>query len=408
MLTTRMMQQAIADRLAGLEVTLPGARFIEPWRACYEALRDIRHSDQVTMMRVLIAALADTPNQEDVLRDIMACTPGNRPGFPSLEELAPSLSPIEHIWEQWMPRGMLTVFGASQGAGKSFVGVDLCYRQLVSHHWPDGTPVKNPGRPVIYVDAEAVPQILNERALNYGIPRNQLFPLYPEIGTMVDLGKPEWQDKLIEMTATIQPEFIIIDSLSAIHSKGQNNVEDVRGLLGFLTQLAAYYQVGMLLIHHIRKTSSGMQMMMFDLELEDLSGSGHITAMARVVWGLHIVQTGQEADKNGPRELKMLKTSLGPYADSLGFTFKPAHPSGVFLDWGTAPKTYKAPTCTDWLMETLQNAAEPIKPSEIIQMGEAAGYSRATIYRARTALAKNIRDTEDSRQHPGNAWEWCD
>ena len=88
---------------------------------------------------------------------------------------------------------------------------------------------------MIYVDAEMVPQILNERAQNYGMDRSKLFVMLPEPGEMIDLGQLRYQDRLAEMTAVLNPELIIIDSLSSIHSSGQNNVEDVRSLIGYLT-----------------------------------------------------------------------------------------------------------------------------------------------------------------------------
>jgi RecA-family ATPase len=181
---------------------------------------------------------------------------------------------------------MLTLFGAAPGAGKSFVSLDLAWRITSGGKFPDGKPVPNTGK-VIYVDAEAVPQILNERAQNYGVNRKHLFLLLPDPGEVVDFGGEKYRDRLINMTATLHPDLVIIDSLSSIHTRGQNNVEDVRDLLSFLTQLAESYRVGLLLIHHIRKPASGQNIQMYDLSMSDLSGSGHIVAMARVVWGLH-------------------------------------------------------------------------------------------------------------------------
>lgn len=408
MLTKRMQIQAIADRMVGLEVTHKSALFSSPWRECFEALRDVRKTESAASpAKVLMEVLRDHKDRDEIIGQILAADPGVGITVPSLDEIAQNLPPIEFEWDPWLPRGLLTVLGASQGVGKSFVALDLAYRVINQGMWPDGTPCARPHWPVVYVDAESVPQIVNERADNYGLDKSRLFLMSAEPGDAIDLGRPEWQDRLIETIDAARPALVIIDSLSAIHSKGQNNVEDVRGLMGFITQLTSYYQTATVLIHHIRKPGGGVQMQMYDLDLSDLSGTGYITQVARVVWGLHIVQTDAEPNPNGPREMRMMKNNIGPIADSLAFEFVPLHPKGVGLKWTCgAPKRYHQPTCEDWLAEYMQAAGEPLKPADIIEIGEAQGFSRRSVYRARRLLGAQIRDTEENLKNPNNMWEW--
>jgi hypothetical protein len=171
--------------------------------------------------------------------------------------------------------------------------------------------------------------------------------------------------------------------------------------------MTSYYQVATILVHHIRKPGGGVQMQMFDLDLSDLSGSGYITQVARVVWGLHVVQTGSEPDPNGPREMRMLKNNLGPAAEPLSFEFAPMHPEGVCLKWSLgAPEKYHPPTCEDWLAEFMSEADEPLKPADVVEEAEANGFSRRSVYRARRNLSNKIQDTEENSRNPNNCWEW--
>ena len=62
---------------------------------------------------------------------------------------------------------------------------------------------------------------------------------------MIDLGQPRYQDRLAEMTALLNPELIIINSLSSVHSGGQNNVEDVRSFMGYLIRLTGWAKCGL-------------------------------------------------------------------------------------------------------------------------------------------------------------------
>jgi len=410
MLTTRLQIQAIADRLAGYPITVSSKDFIPPWLHCLQALEAAQPGDEIAALE---RALAGLPNQAELLQTILATRPGHRLAIPSLAEIASDLQPIEWVWPGWIPRGLITVLGASQGSGKSFVANDMAWRIIHNKGFPDGSPIARPGANVIYVDAEMVPQILNQRAEHYGLDRSKLFVMLPEVGEMIDLGQPRYQDRLAEMAALLNPELIIIDSLSSVHSGGQNNVEDVRSFMGYLIRLVSWAKSGLLLIHHIRKPSGGQQRMMnFDLGMEDLSGSGYITQQARVVLGLRVVQTGPEFDPNGPRELKVLKTNLGPYQDPLGFEFAPLEPAGVMLKWDTkAPKTYREPTqrdeCKEWLEDFLKAHPEGVKVKEVIEAAKEEGLKQSMVYQARKELGAQIINTEGHKS-PSNRWKWSE
>ena len=419
MLTKRMQYQAIVDRLAGLPVRHTPADFEGRLKSLWEALEKAASGREAQ-------ALYDVPGtpfeRMELVDMIGSLKPGDDIGrLPTMSEVCRDMLPIEWLWPGWIPRGMLTVLGASQGSGKSFVALDLAYRIIHNHPFPDGSPSMfttdqnqrstdfDQNKKIIYIDAEMVPQILDERAQNYQIDRSRLFVMLPDNFEMIDFGSDKYKDRLVEMVALLRPSLVIVDSLSSIHSRGQNNVEDVRSLLGFLAQVAASYQIALLLIHHIRKPSGGQGMLTFDLSMEDLSGTGHITAMARVVLGLHVIQTGPTFDPNGPRELKMLKTNLGPFEKSLSFEFAPLHPKGVYLKWSQeAPKPYqeprKADECAAWLLETLQDASEPLLPKDIVALAADVGFSRRSVYRARQTLAGQITNTH-GRKHPDNAWQ---
>ena len=405
MLTVELQIQALADRIAGFTVDIPLRSFQEPWRTCWLALEGVAPSEAAQTLKIRLAGHSDYAN---ILQQIFKTRPGHTLQFDSLLELSRHLKPIAWLWPGWLPRGMLTLLGAAPGAGKSFLALDLAWRITTGLPFP-GSQIhpQQPGK-VVYVDAEAVPQILNERAAGYQIDLSRLYCLLPDPAEMIDFGDPKYRDRLINMVATIRPELVIIDSLASIHSRGQNNVEDVRKLLSFLTQLAAAYQCGLLLIHHIRKPGNGQNIQMYDLSLSDLSGSGHIVAMARVVWGLHVVQEGPQPDPNGPRLLKMLKTNLGPYESALGFRFAPQPGAGVYLDWlSEAPQNYREPTqlerCAAWLLDLLQ-AQGALAPAEVIALGQAADFSRSLIYRARKHLAGQVVNT-DGKQSPHNRWQ---
>jgi hypothetical protein len=300
---------------------------------------------------------------------------------------------------------MISLLGAVPGAGKSFVALDLARRVIEGSTWPSGAPIDG-AAPVLYVDAEAIPQVLNERAEAWDMDRRLLFLMLPDDDGILDLGQDAYRDQLIEAVEHIQPALIIIDSLSTISTKGENSVDDVRSILSFLNRLVQDSNCGLLLIHHLRKHTA--LPVVPDLTIDDFRGSSHIIAMSRSVMGLNVIKTGPEVDRNGPRKMEIIKTNLGQYPDPLGVEFVPLHPKGATLRWTkAAPKPYQEPSrknlCSDWLLAFLQEKHEPVRVDVLVDAAEEAGYSRATLYRVRKEMEGQIVNTL-GRQNPENAW----
>jgi len=411
MLTIRLQIQAIADLLAGLEETsLPLDDFHESCRTAYRAILDVRapgshDASPAAAHKALIQLLKDRPDLGSVISAIFATVPGTKLDFPSLQEIAASLPEVTWLWPDWIPRGMITLLGAAPGTGKSYLALDLARCIIAGDKFPDGAPVPQPGANVIYVDAEDCPQIIRQRAELWHMDTSRLFLMQPGERLFIDFSQTTDQDRLVEMSHSLAPALIVVDSLSTISSKGENNVEDVREVLGFLNRLALDAQCGLLLVHHLRKR--GVPPSADALSLDDFRGSSHIIAIARSVLGLSIVQTGPQPDRSGPLRLEVVKTNLARYPEPIGVEFLPQHPDGVVLRYGEPAQQYHQPTkadeCAEWLLCTLEEAGQPMKPAEIVEQAEAAGFSRSGVFRARKALGDRIRNTA-GEQNPNNLW----
>jgi hypothetical protein len=259
---------------------------------------------------------------------------------------------------------------------------------------------------VIYVDGEAIPQVTNERALVWEMDRSCLYLMLPEANDMMlDFHLTSCQDRLVEMLHALHPALVIVDSLSSINSRGENAVEDVRSVLAFVNAAAACFRCAVLLIHHLRKRSATT--MMDALSADDLRGSTHLVAMARTVLGLSVIPDAPGGDRNSPRKMEVIKTNLARYPEPLGVVFVPLQPSGVRLQYGDPPCRYEPPTeiekCSEWLLQTLREHGEPMKPRDLVEAASAEGFSRATLFRARKRLGTQIVDIP-GHQSPDNAW----
>lgn len=408
---TERMQRDLIYRAFVIKEPIPDidvAAWNEPWRTI--ALLADRPSANIIGIDALgqaIKAVADDDEHARHLRYLIeqSATPMH---LPNLLEISASLPPVEWLWKGWIPRGLLSLIGAYQGTGKSWFVLDLARIIIAGDKWPDGSGNATPG-PIVYVDAEGIPSILNERAVALGADRRQLYLMFAEPGEVFDLAKPEWRDKLIDAVMTVRPALVLIDALSSVTSKGQNSVEDTNDLFAFLVGLARHANCGMTLIHHLRKPPSG-QLHLPGMSIHDFRGSGHITSMPRVVMGLSVVQTGKQFSLNGARRLEVVKTNLGPYPDPLGaeMTTSPDE-TVVSFTYGALPSERtetKADSVEDWLLEYLFENG-PTKPSDIVEAAIDKGYGRAIVFRARKSLGARIKNTAGYRNR-SNKWDLSD
>lgn len=405
---TERMQQNLLYRLFATDEEMEEvdvSRWTEPWRTiALLASRAEAYSSPLrdTLWEALISTThGDYERARELDQQIRAAA--GTIEFQSLYDIADTLPPISWLWQNWLPRGMLSLLGAFQGTGKSWFVLDIARALIDGGSWPDGSPVGK-AAPVIYVDAEGIPQVLNERAVTLGMDRRKLYLLMAEPGEIYDLSRAVWRDHLLDAAHALKPGLIIIDSLSSISSAGQNSVEEINALLAFLTGLARIADCAMLLIHHLRKPSGG-QMYLPGLSIHDFRGSGHITAMARTVLGLSVIQSGKQFSLNGPRRLDLVKTNLGPYPDPIGIEMVSEGSTTRFV-YGCAPDFERTETKSDnvedWLVEFLEEGG-PARPSEIVAAGEEHGFKRTMIYDARKKLGSRIVNTHGYR-NPKNVW----
>ncbi len=339
--------------------------------------------------------------------NLLASASKNRRRSEHMEAISPNLPPTTWLWPNWIPNGLLTILGATPGTGKSWLALELSRVVIHGGAWPDGQPYRGGGN-VVWVEAEGVPQITRDRCRAMGIDMSHLWPIIPTPGDIIDFSTPAGRDDLIETVQAVKPRLIVIDSLSGISSKGENNIEDIRRILAFLVGLASEYNAGLVLVHHLKKVDRS-QLSLPGLHMHDFRGSGHIIAVARSVIGLSIQSpAGGAIKRSGPRLMEIVKATLVEEPPKLGMNIQ-SDGAGIRIVFGEPPAgetTTTGDECANWLLELLE-ANGPMKPRDIIDLADAEGYERAMVYRARQKLAGLVVDTL-GRKHPKNEWKAAD
>lgn len=401
LITERRMQQCIKDLMSGLDPLLDYDQLSPLYKKLWNQVDGYEPLDAYQVL-TRVRQWDDTdPKTAKAIDAILSMEAGDRPIYRSMAEVGPELPEIGWLWPNWVPRGMLSVLAAPGGVGKTNVALDLCYRLTLGYPAPDGQPFDAATGNCIYVDAENFLPVAYKRIKTWGANLNRLFHLSPPDSEVFDLSNRLYQDQLNDMCYDLQPDLIVIDSLGNITLNGENNVEDMRGVLRYLTDLAGETRCGVVLIHHTRKPSRQGQS---GLTMHDLRGSSHIVNMSRSVLGVYVASD----DQNGPRRLVMLKTNLCKHPRPLLVHYTPtADPEIAGLTYNHAPELELPDNlvgeCADWVLDILADG--PMKYQDIVDAGAECEppFFQNTIQRARTTLDWKVVDTKGSKVR-GNEW----
>lgn len=415
MLTERLQRAAIWQLAQGKQAAnrLQPEKFSEPWRTIYLLLErrlanpgDDPDEDPLEWAighaNVVQPAMADYWERiDDFVSRIRTAERDVK--LHTLGDVAERYPPVQWLWEGWLPRSMLTLLAAKPGAGKTHWILDLVKTLQSGHTWPDGQPVTSRG-PIVWIEGEGIPQEIAERAVAMGInTRKDFYMIVAPDGELLDLSDSEWSSAVIDTVAAVEPALVVVDSLSTVTPNGQDRSEQVTPLLLWLVSLARWSGAAVVLVHHLKKSNSSGQLSFPLVTMDDIRGSGQIAAQARSILAISMMGQGLAA----PRRLEVLKKTIsrGRMPTPLGVNaMKDGGDLVVRFEYGDAPNADSSPQrqdCGDWLRDLLSSG--PMSFKEILAEGEAEGFTKTMIWRARKALGMEIADTK-GKQHPRNEW----
>mgnify|MGYP006921345251 CR=1 FL=1 len=400
-LTKRMMIELLNRRVHGEVIDIDPNSFSEPYKQCWLALDNAALGKEFDTLKMV----AD----ESLLKQI-AQQKAPTPYYPPMSEIQEQIKDVTWYWDNRIPNGKLTVLGGESGVSKSMLAQRLCYLQLHEKQFPDGSPIHKPGEPVLYVDCEGFASGIKKRAQAWQMDLSKFFlwSVDMENDGFINFSNPAFRDELIERVNSANPALVVIDSFGNASAGGQDKLEDVRDLLNFLNKVAYEFDLAILLIAHTRKPPavfSGKG----EINQDDIRGSGHVVAMARSVIGVWLVQTGPEADPNGPRVMAVLKSNYARKPKPIGYDVLNDANNNPMIFFGDAPKPYREPSkaqmCADWIIETLTDEGSPMQPKELEVLAQKAGFKRDTFYSAHRFLERGglVKDTHGNK-NPENAW----
>lgn len=288
--------------------------------------------------------------------------------FAELESLVAETS---WAWPGYLPNGALSILIAPPEAGKSYVGLDIMRCFATGADWPDGSPNENPPGHCLLIDYEGTIGEYIERAKGYGIPKDMLMGLHPDV--MPFLTEPASFDAMRQWLAHAEVRFMFIDSWrDGAPGVTEESSTEVAPTLQPLKLLARDFGIPILVAHHTLKKGAS-----YTLTMADARGSGAFAAAGRVMLGIDKPNPGSEA-----RLLRVLKRNAGVKPDPLGFEMGPPNedgtPSGIV--WTDPVYRHRATPKMDQAREAIHNALrrQPLAHKDLRGILETAGVKRRT------------------------------
>ncbi|MDE2103104.1 MAG: AAA family ATPase [Patescibacteria group bacterium] len=177
--------------------------------------------------------------------------------YPRLDLTRP-VPETDWLVEDMLVRNEASVLAADGGVGKSWITMALALAVAGGDDRFLGLPVKRSGR-VLYVDEENSASLVLQRLSALGMESRHRDNLdYIWYGGVDLLNEPE---KLLEEAAELEPELVIIDSLSrvTIGAEENSNTDMTRLMKSGVVPIARETGAAVLLTHHTDKNGLGMR-----------------------------------------------------------------------------------------------------------------------------------------------------
>lgn len=220
--------------------------------------------------------------------------------------------PVDWVWPQYLPAGMLTIFGGAPGTGKTTIAATLGAVLTRGAAWPCGSPGQGAGDVIVW-SGEDAPAVLAARFAAAGADMKRVhFVENIADGEPFDPGRdmPLLEATVADLAA---PRLLILDPIVSAVTGDSHKGAEVRRSLQPVVHLAQHLGCAVLGITHFSKGTGGRD------PVERVTGSIAFAALARMVLVAAKVKSEGGDDEEPRRVLLRAKSNVGP--DDGGFAY---------------------------------------------------------------------------------------
>lgn len=290
----------------------------------------------------------------------------------TIEEIADIQGEIEWLWEDWIPRGQVTLLVAEPGVGKSALALYLTASAFGARPWPDGKEASGSAGPCVYCDTEGNQRQILDRVKKWGLPSEAL-RVWKQERMRFDLLSDECVLRAERMVDSLNCSLMVVDTLRGGFD-GDENSSEVGRMLTVWQEMARRTNVALVIVHHERKSHAGER----GGGLNCVRGSSALTASAKSIIRL------SHADRvEGRVRVHVIKSNYAPATPELMMRQRDEGLSFASEE-ETVAQPLKIEQAQALLLEQLADGAKPV--TELLALAARRDISRATLYRAASEL----------------------
>lgn len=318
--------------------------------------------------------------------------------------------PIRWLWRGWLPSGKLTILAGAAGTGKTTLALGLAAALTSTGKWPDETISEHTGNVLIWSGEDNAEDTLVPRLIASGANMSRCHFINGIIENGKNIPFDPARDMLelhLAVTRINGASLLIVDPIVSAVSGDMHKANDVRRSLQALVDFAGVHDCAVIGISHFSKGSAGKS------PQDRVIGSQAFGALARMV-----LVAAKEEDGTR-RVLARAKSNIAPDDGGVAYSLEQVEMGDIETTrviWegiieGSARNiigdienderesgNLKA-DAEQFLIDLLSSG--PISAKQISADAHGAGYSAATIRRAKKSLG-----IEAIKGGMKDGWKW--
>ena len=205
------------------------------------------------------SGLADSHDVQPMAAALPVEFGGEEPpeNYPTLEQIAKIIGETVYVWKGYIMAAGLNSIGADPGAGKTTFMMDLHRRQWHGLTWPDGEPIEQTGRRVVWLMADQRLSQLVDSANSMGVPMDSIViaaekdqPTFP-----LTLER-EHLERLNTIVGQVKPWALVIDSVTSAMGTNKGKNEDLNPVKSYLLDIAIANGIPVILLCHLNSNGN--------------------------------------------------------------------------------------------------------------------------------------------------------